>query len=170
MSHRYQPYWCEENVWWLCQEPALQPHACWVLFVSNERKSCALWKQRAGDPVLWDYHVLLVVERAAPEAWDLDTTLGMPIALGAYLDATFRPVPAVLAPRFRRVAADEYIGRFHTDRSHMRASDGRWREPPPPWPPPASGHVPNQQRFWDLDDAFCGEVIALAELRARFGV
>jgi hypothetical protein len=178
---KYQPYWCEENVWWLCHDlarddPAPEggrvgevPIQHWALFITNERKSCALRHQRAGDPVVWDYHVVLVVERGVAEVWDLDTLLGLPLPLHDYLAATFVPVPEVFAPRFRLVAAADYLARFHTDRSHMRTPSGGWQKPPPSWPAPTTAGPPNQTRYWDVTDTGCGSWVSLAELRARFG-
>lgn len=64
-AHRYTAYYCEENVYWLAQEPALAAHRREVVFVSNERRACAVFDQRAAAtpsaPVVWDYHVVLAV-------------------------------------------------------------------------------------------------------------
>ena len=54
----YQAYYCEENIWRLCQQPQLQVHKSEVVFISNPRRTCALWYQRAApyptEPVVWD--------------------------------------------------------------------------------------------------------------------
>lgn len=170
---RYQPYYCEENVWWLCAEPALAGRARRVAFVSNPGRSVLLAHQRAGGSdgvVVWDYHVVCLVRGAEGwEVWDLDSTLGLPVPAGAYIDLTFPPdVPPVLRPRFRIIDADRYRAGLRTDRSHMRDEAGHFLQPPPPWDPPG-GAPSNLMRFVDMDDGFEGEVVDLDTLRRRFG-
>lgn len=170
---RYQPFYCEENVWWLCQEPRFADARSWVVVMSNRGRQCALWEQRAadpGEPVVWDYHVVLLVERMV---WDLDTRLGLPVPLPDYLRASFRTLPPEVAayrPLFRLVPADEFVKVFATDRSHMNDADG-WRAAPPSWKPPGAGM--NLMRFVDMDDDFIGAVVTLEQLaawdRARAG-
>jgi len=142
------------------------------VFISNAARSCAVWHQRAsvrsGWPILWDYHVVLLV--AAPwEIWDLDTTLDMPSPAAHYLRRTFRDgVPDDVAPRFRLVAADVFARTFASDRSHMRAPGGRYKKPPPLWPPIGPpGAEPNLARFVDMAAPFLGEVLDLRALHAR---
>jgi hypothetical protein len=43
-------------------------------------------------------------------------------------------VPARFQPRFAVIAAEDYVGRFGSDRAHMRDAKGRWQQPPPRWP------------------------------------
>jgi len=164
---KYHPFYCEENVWWLCQEPALADRRVWAAFVSNERRRCALWRQRAGSPIVWDYHVVVIACEPL-EVWDLDTVLPCPVPLDRYLAETFMPVPPELGPRFRLVERAELLARFSTDRSHMRAADGGWTAPPPPWDPPSSAEPPNLMRFVDMTRPFAGEVLSLGGLRDRF--
>ena len=63
---RYAPCYCEENVWQLCHEAQVRQDTAsrLVLFISNQRRACALWAQRAcrrrHEPVVWDYHVALL--------------------------------------------------------------------------------------------------------------
>ena len=97
MTFRYCPYFCEENVWHLCtddrvildHEPIPVENRR-VVFISNARRRVAMWKQRAGgsQSVLWDYHVVLL---AGGNVWDLDTTLGFPIPLDAWVRGSFHP-------------------------------------------------------------------------------
>ncbi len=63
-AYQYAPYYCEENIWHLCQEADFSGFDRKVVLVSNDRRTCALWNQRAqmahGEPVIWDYHVVLL--------------------------------------------------------------------------------------------------------------
>jgi hypothetical protein len=169
---KWVPYFCEENVWHLCQEAVLASRPRQVVFISNEDRRCAVWHQRAatrpGWPILWDYHVVLLC--AAPwEVWDLDSTLGMPVPAGDYLRRSFRDgIPADLVPRFRLVDAGAFVQGFASDRAHMRTARGGWKKRPPSWPAILpSGVPPNLMRLVDLTDPILGEVVDLRELAAR---
>jgi hypothetical protein len=173
MTHRYHPFYCEENVWWLCHADSIASNAD-VLFISNERQQCLLLQQRAapeGEPVLWDYHVVLVSNGSV---WDLDSRLEMPTTIERYLNATFPPLPhdmQNLAPSFRVVAKQEFLSVFCTDRSHMQRDDGSWLKPPPSWQPPkptGKHRAPNQLRFVDMRDDVAGTVLDLDALRLRY--
>ena len=181
---RYQPSYCEENVWWLCQEPELAAADPWVIFVSNSDRRCAFLEQRAaapGEVLIWDYHVVLLVQASTgAEIWDLDTRLPLPVSLPRYLAASFPELPpdlGSLAPRFRLVRADDLLTHLSSDRSHMRSigSGGEsgepgWLAPPPPWPPPqVAGEPTNLMRFVDMEAGWFGEVLDRAGLLARFG-
>ena len=91
----YQAYYCEENIWRLCQQPQLQVHKSEVVFISNPRRTCALWYQRAApyptEPVVWDYHVILLTQTPDNiwQVWDLDTLLGCPLQAEDYFSMTF---------------------------------------------------------------------------------
>lgn len=170
---RYQPYYCEENVWHLCQSAAPGVGQRWVVFISNARRQCLLLDQRAGGEhgeVLWDYHVVLFVEPTPGRCavWDLDSRGGAPQSLSRWLSATFAHVGSTLPiydPMFRVVAAADFIEYFASDRRHMREGDV-WRAPPPPWPLVGEGFT-----LWALvsmaSDA-PGRVVDLAGLKARF--
>jgi protein N-terminal glutamine amidohydrolase len=164
---RYAAYFCEENVWHLAQERAgrADVHA---VFVTNRTQQVALWRQRAGDPVIWDYHVVLL---DGGDVVDLDTTIegGPTLPVPVWLKGTFRSAPEALAPRFRVVAAEDLLRTFASDRSHMREPDGTARKPFPEWPAircPLGAHT--LPRFLDLDDAIAGEWLGLSALRERF--
>ncbi len=140
---RYQPFFCEENAWWLCAEPALGPGSRWVMFSLSHCGALPLAAQRAvapGQLCWWDYHVVVLDSRA--RIWDLDTRLGLPVSAPAWLAGTFpfiELLPPDLTPLFRVVPADDYRASFASDRSHMRHADGGWQQPPPPWPPIGTG-------------------------------
>lgn len=171
---RYQPYYCEENIWHLCQSADLGSADRWVVFISNAGRRCLLLDQRAGGThgeVLWDYHVVLLVEPAPGrcDVWDLDSRRGAPQPLTRWLAATFGHVgstPTLYDPMFRVIAAPRFVDSFASDRRHMR--DGAdWRAPPPPWPPIGVGFT-----LWDhvsmAPSDGPGEVMNLAGLTARF--
>jgi hypothetical protein len=167
----HQPFWCEENAWRLCRHARLAAREALVVVIASDGGAVRVRHQRAadGDAVDWDYHVIaLARERgAAWEAWDLDTTLGCPLPALAYLDAAFAPpIPAELAPRFRLIGAADYLARLSSDRSHMRARDGSWLQPPPPWPAIVQGPT-NLRQLIDPRWRGIGEVVDLDELRAR---
>lgn len=171
--YRYQPSWCEENAALLCRD--LVGRRRHVVFISNPGRTCALFAQRAGRPgdglVIWDYHVVVLVEADGPQIFDLDCLAGAPLPLEAWIAVTFPcpdRLPVELAPRFRVVEGERFLATFTTDRSHMRTPDGGWLAPPPPWPPPvAPGRGMNLMSFVDMVAPFEGEVLDLAGLRSR---
>lgn len=129
---------CEENVFRLCvarlrhgrgEEDAV----VLVLGQGSERGFTPVWRQRLGDPVLWDYHVLLLT-RDPPLVWDMDSALPCPCDLRLYLQEAIRDPPDEYAPAFRVVPADTFLAHFGSDRAHMRGPSGEWRQPPPSWP------------------------------------
>jgi protein N-terminal glutamine amidohydrolase len=156
---RYQPFYCEENVWHLCHDERIVGTRRFAVFISNATRACLMHAQRAappGEPVMWDYHVVLLTGR---DVWDLDCRLGAPLPVQTWLDATF-PVllPAPSAPRFRVVDAELFVERFASDRSHMRDAAGGWKQPPPPWPIIGDGSM-NLNSFIDMERPFLGEVV-----------
>lgn len=170
---RHHPFYCEENVWWLVREGPL-PAPSYAVFISNEERAVALAHQRLAPPrrpIVWDYHVIAI--DAGAQVWDLDSRLPRPIDLATYLDETFLdPPPGAerFAPRFRVVAAAELEARFASDRSHMRAADGGYLRPPPPWPPIGGTMPSNLRQLVDMSQPAGGEVYDIEGLRTRFGV
>ncbi|MBM4359529.1 MAG: hypothetical protein FJ096_15605 [Deltaproteobacteria bacterium] len=169
----YQPLYCEENVFRLLAHPQLVRSRRFALFITNRSRRVAMWAQRAAastDPIVWDYHVVLLT-LAPARIWDLDTRLPVPCDLERYLAQSFLPLePAVasLAPAFRLVPAAELIATFASDRRHMRTSEGGFTAPPPPWPPPGVGST--LERYLDLEDAIAGRILAsVAALRQAIG-
>jgi hypothetical protein len=171
---RYTPFYCEENIWWLAQDPQLAASTREVVFVTNAQRTVAVFGQRAGrgphKGIVWDYHVVLAVHApGGAQIWDLDCIHGAPLPAAQWLAASFPAIdalPGELRPRFRVVPADELVATFSSDRSHMKLRGGRWRAPPPAWPAIERGPS-NLDHFLDLDAAFAGEVVELAALRAR---
>jgi len=143
----YQPFWCEENIWQLTLDPTLGSGERHVVLISGITGHVACWQQRAaavGEPVLWDYHVVLAVRQDGWTIWDLDTRLACPLAAMTWLDHTFPclvGLPPVFSPRFLVVPAAGYRRDLFSDRQHMRTATGDWQHPPPPWPAPCTGSV-----------------------------
>ena len=169
----YWPLYCEENVWHACGALDDAVREAYAVFVSNPVRAVAVWEQRAapqGQAILWDYHVVLLVRRAA--RWsvvDSDSRLGRETPAVVWLQQSFPALPNTASqhrPSFRLVPADVYREALCSDRSHMRA-DGRWLGPPPPWP--AIGVGTNLMRFVDMQAEFLGEVLLLEALRDRIG-
>lgn len=175
---RYAPYFCEENVWQLLEEPRFAAREAWAVVITNRERQVAMWAQRAalvpGTPVVWDYHVVAVAKGDEGfDVFDLDCTEGCPLPFARWRYVSFdvaRELPAELTPLFRVVDAREYRARFSSDRAHMRGPDGALLQQPPPWAPilPA-GEAPNLHRFLDVDTPFLGDVLDLAALTRRFG-
>ncbi|XP_028283664.1 protein N-terminal glutamine amidohydrolase [Parambassis ranga] len=143
----YTSCYCEENVWKLCEfiraERAAALEQLFVVFISNQNRTVPLWKQKSGrrdQPVIWDYHVILLQARHPSDAliYDLDSELSFPCTLKLYADQAFRS-DCNIRPEYHRklrvVPANSFLLNFATDRSHMRNSDGSWKMPPPPYPP-----------------------------------
>lgn len=169
---RYAPYYCEENVWWLAQRVRPGETRAEVAIVTNAARSVVFAAQRASEdglPITWDYHVVLAsFSPRGTDVWDLDCTLGMPLPAHAWIDASFpASAPARLAPRFRVVPAERYVAALASDRHHMRAPDGSWLVPPPPWDPIGGGRD-ELARWLDLDDPTHGAAIDLRALRDRW--
>jgi protein N-terminal glutamine amidohydrolase len=167
----YQAFYCEENIWHLCGDPRAGGDDRHVLFVSNEARRVAMWGQKAsrdpGDPVVWDYHVVLLARTRTWSVWDFDSTLGLDVPLARWLESSFDAfVPEAFRPLFRCVEAGAYRRELASDRRHMRRPDGTEVSPAPPWPCIGRGH--NLDRFIDVRAAGPGEVYDLAGLKRRF--
>ncbi|XP_018980764.2 protein N-terminal glutamine amidohydrolase isoform X1 [Cyprinus carpio] len=180
----YTSCYCEENIWKLCEHVKDQGTCSldevYAVFISNERKMIPIWKQKSsrGDqPVIWDYHVILlhVNKQGQSYIYDLDTTLPFPCLLDVYSKEAFRS-DEHLKPAFWRklrvIPCDTYLKKFASDRSHMKDSDGNWRMPPPPYP-----CLETSDSKMNLDDFICmdarvgyGEVYNLSDFVQHFGV
>lgn len=145
-EYPYQPYYCEENVWKLCDArvPGLGDRAAFVVLIRAAGPAFPILAQRLappGQPLFWDYHVIYA---EAGLVYDRDSALGFPVPAALYLERSFLPEASLREgdrPRFRPVPAREWLASFSSDRSHMRAPDGSWLRPPPPWPPVGKGNA-----------------------------
>lgn len=143
----HQPFWCEENIWHLCADPAVGPGERYVAMVTGTARQVACWDQRCAEPggaVLWDYHVILL---SGPrwQVWDLDTRAPCPCPVADWTSRTFpieEQVTSGFRPRFVVVPAATYRKELWSDRRHMLLPDGTWTQPPPPWQAIESGTVP----------------------------
>ncbi|KAM8966811.1 protein N-terminal glutamine amidohydrolase [Pelodytes ibericus] len=142
----YTSCYCEENVWKLCEyikdhSPAMLQDFS-AVFLSNENKMIPIWKQKSGrgdEPVVWDYHVVLLhVSRGDQNfIYDLDSVLPFPCSCEVYIKEALksdRDWDPYYQRKLRVVRADEFLGTFASDRSHMRDSRGNWRKSPPGYP------------------------------------
>lgn len=173
---KYAPYYCEENIWQLCQEEVFRPFEKRAVLISNPTRTCALWNQRAAplpeQPVIWDYHVILLF-KSATDGWqvfDLDTTLPAPISVDLYLSNTFgnEPLSEEFQSLFRVIDADEFVDKFSSDRSHMLTADGQWQVPPPPWPAIVRNNKSNLMELIDMRKSSIGTAMNLVEFRNHF--
>ncbi|XP_038904910.1 protein N-terminal glutamine amidohydrolase isoform X2 [Benincasa hispida] len=145
---RHTPFYCEENVYFLCKKLCTNRMGdareadLFVVFISNEKKQIPLWHQktskRADGLVLWDYHVICVQRKKEGEfpflVWDLDSTLPLPLPLGSYVSQAIRP-SFQISPEFQRlfriIHAPILFRHFASDRRHMKDSNGNWMAKPP---------------------------------------
>lgn len=164
---KYQPFYCEENIWWLSLEPHFEQGPSFVVFVAGLEKHCPFFAQRAagaGEAVFWDYHAILLDSRM--QVWDLDARLPMPCRLDDYLRGSFPlagQLPSGWEPLFRIQESAAFRADFASDRSHMRVGS-RWRMPVPPWP--AIGRGMNLPDYVDMRRPEPGIVLDLNGLRA----
>lgn len=172
----YTPYYCEENIWYLGQQPEFKDILKRAVFISNDQHQCRLSHQRAailpGFPVIWDYHVVLISHVDRWYVWDLDTTLPVPTLLLEYLDLTFEEESKddKFRPYFRVVDFEEFRSKFSSDRSHMRDSGGNWIAPPPDWPPILMSEPSNLSTFIDMSKGAFGCVLDFSNFKSRYGV
>jgi protein N-terminal glutamine amidohydrolase len=187
-SFLYTPYYCEENVWQLCQAPALAKFECKAVFMTNAMRACAFLNQRAAPSadhlMFWDYHVVVLANSGTAsnlltpsvstsarwEIWDLDTRLGMPVSVDEYIACTFPQHPETrdFQPLFRVVDSDEFLATFSSDRSHMRNQHGEWLQPPPPWDPICRDGIWNLIDFLDTNPGGIGFLLDRPAFLKRF--
>ncbi|XP_053469160.1 protein N-terminal glutamine amidohydrolase isoform X3 [Ictalurus furcatus] len=138
-----------------------------------------IWKQkssRGGEPVIWDYHVVLLHfnPQAQSFVYDLDTTLPFPCPFDVYSREAFQS-DELLKPEFQRkmrvIPAVTYLKKFASDRSHMKHSNGTWRMSPPPYPCIETTECKmNLDDFINMDpNVGFGKVYKLPEFVQHFG-
>ncbi len=158
---KYWPFYCEENIWHLCQKPLLLPFERKVVFISNEKRCVAMKNQRTGSLVYWDYHVVLLFRDSDWKIADLDTLLSLPCPSEEYLSNSF---VSTEAPMFRVVEADHYIRFFTSDRNHMVDQNGNYLQAPPPW----NTIGPSGFNLWDFVDTAKGKYGQLYDLNGMY--
>ncbi|KAJ7046632.1 N-terminal glutamine amidase-domain-containing protein [Mycena alexandri] len=146
----HTPFYCEENIYLLCEAFVLQQEEVSAVFISNEQKTVALWNQKLNDEsvVVWDYHVFLLLRSRGQQHWiyDFDSRLPFPCLMRDYLRHTFKEnVAEPYRSLFRIVPGSTFVEHFASDRSHMLVEAGeydaqnvapkRYRSPPPSHPP-----------------------------------
>ena len=168
-SHvHYWPFYCEENIWHLCQESFLCPFEKKVVFISNKDRCFAMKHQRASPILTWDYHVILLFHDREWKVADLDSSMRLPCPIEEYLANSFAPaLQNFELPMFRVVGANHYIQHCASDRRHMRNADGTFMQPPPPCAPirPESGEDFN---LWDFVDVVSNEHGLIYELEEMY--
>lgn len=171
-SLKYCPYYCEENIWQLCDHADMDNTQWLAIIISNRARQVALWQQRAAAhpdiPIIWDYHVIAAqLHSKGWQIWDLDSHCRLPAPALDYLQKTFHPVPTIFQPLFRVMSGSDYRSTLASDRRHMRDSRGTFLQPPPDWPIIGSGH--NLQQLVDMQQPAGGEILDLDTLTRRLG-
>ncbi|KAK5884183.1 hypothetical protein CesoFtcFv8_020438 [Champsocephalus esox] len=115
-----------------CEENLLSP-------MRTERFLCGgRRRDGGGQPVVWDYHVVLLQASSSSVVYDLDSELPFPCSLKRYSSEALRSERGIRPAyhrKFRVVPAHSFLLNFASDRSHMKNSDGSWKMPPPLTPP-----------------------------------
>jgi hypothetical protein len=164
----YKANYCEENIWQLANRLT---NPCQIIFISNEHRHVALWRQKGapvGKVLVWDYHVVLFEKKDNTTiCHDFDSRFAANSSATNYLEATFPSSMVVneyFKPSFKVISKAEYIRYFSSDRSHM-FEGGHWLSLPPEWP--CIGRGNNLQQFVDIGDPQFGFVLSLTELLER---
>ncbi|XP_075867494.1 protein N-terminal glutamine amidohydrolase [Nelusetta ayraudi] len=177
----YTSCYCEENVWKLCEfvrdQRTTPLDQLLVVFISNASRMVPLWRQKSGrgdQPVIWDYHVVLlqVSPGAEPLVYDLDSDLLFPCSLQQYGAEALRSDLHIKTPYHRKlrvVSGDCFLSNFASDRSHMRNADGSWKMPPPRYPPIHTAESQmNLDDFISMSGGGWGRVFNLDHFLHRF--
>lgn len=168
-DYPYQPRYCEENIWHLCQRPEF--HNSDVIVIAAKSKFFPMFCQRAAEspdePILWDYHLVLLwhAGQGAHYILDFDTTLPFCTPVGEYFQQSFideKRLRPAFVPLFRIVSAQEYAASLLSDRRHMKTAAG-WLAEPPPWPP-TSMTASNLRKFTDMNDPEYGRILTASQL------
>jgi protein N-terminal glutamine amidohydrolase len=170
----YQAFYCEENIWQLCQQNPFKNSQTKVCFIFNAMNCVPMLAQRAAkgrfEAAFWDYHVILLQQKDELwQVWDLDSLLPFPISLANYLNASFsESIPSIYQPSFRVLNSPLFLEEFCSDRSHMLDAFGHYHAPVPNWPAPArAGEQSNLLSFIN-EKSFVGIIYDQASLRHTF--
>ncbi|KAL6505967.1 hypothetical protein OROHE_022686 [Orobanche hederae] len=121
----HTPYYCEENVYFLCKKLVDDGIA-----KSDGSDLIPLWHQKASHRADGKRK-----ESNLPHlVWDLDSSLPFPSPLPTYVAETIRPSFKLFSEFqrvFRIVHAPIFLRSFASDRRHMKDSAGNWLNPPP---------------------------------------
>lgn len=173
-DYLYQPFYCEENIWQLCQREEF--HNSYAVIISCLDECFPMLQQKSSpspdEAICWDYHVIMITQiNSQPFVLDFDSTLGFCTPLEIYLQFSFyeesRVKPSFI-PLFRLMNASEYSRLLKTDRSHMKKS-GHWTAPPPDWPL-ISETENNLPKLTNMLDETYGKVFSMPELANLFDV
>lgn len=161
---KYQPFYCEENIWHLCQHPDYLGGD--VVFIASYGDYFPMLCQQGcdnpGELIFWDYHVVLLNHG---NIYDFNTTLPFSSMAIDYFDQSFideNRLNPLQVPMFRLIPAKEFVAAFQSDRSHMKSEDG-WNAEPPEWPL-ISESASNLDRFSNMGDLEFGRVLNASEL------
>jgi hypothetical protein len=168
LTIKYQPFYCEENIWQLCQHPKFLGGQ--VIFIAAVGDYFPMFFQKTGQGkdqlIFWDYHVVLL---QAGDIHDFNSTLSFSTPLNHFLAYSFADeslLEAQMIPKFRVISAEDYVASFLSDRRHMKTQSG-WSAPPPSWPV-ISESSSNLEQFSDMEDLTFGEVMSLSELLLKY--
>jgi len=161
---KYQPFYCEENIWQLCQHPDYLGGD--VIFIASYGDYFPMLCQQGSvtpnSPIFWDYHVVLLRNGLIH---DFNSTLAFTTSVNDYFEQSLlneHLLSPLQIPMFRVIAAEEFVGVFKSDRRHMKAGS-RWQAEPPDWPS-ISKNESNLHQFVDMRDLEFGEVFSAAAL------
>jgi protein N-terminal glutamine amidohydrolase len=170
---KYSANFCEENIWYLCQNPALESFSKRVLIVSNSKRNCPFRFQKSinnDEIVRWNYHVILFASKKGESLiYDFDSTLAVPLSGKKYLETTFHANGnwgESDEPYFKSINSKDYINTFFSDRSHMKDSVGNWLSEPPDWPAIGKGGGLALQTLLDFTGSCQERIYTLNEILA----
>ena len=120
-------------------------------------------------PIIWDYHVVLLVVSEINYIIDFDTTLPFCNEFSFYFSQSFLDLDLLeneVIPLFKVIPSEIYKTHFSSDRSHMQRG-GRWRAPPPDWDC-IGGNDSNLSVFIDMNNFQFGDVLTFDALKDRY--
>ncbi|UZR93651.1 hypothetical protein [Chondrinema litorale] len=169
----YQEFYCEENIWHLCQQKELQNLNSKVIFLLPLYQYIAVWQSRLAKknmPILWDYHVILFVEEENSiwHVYDFDTVLPFKSKAEDYFNVSFSEWYPDFLPFVKLIDRKEYVSHFHSDRSHMVDEFGNWEAPPPEWQTIINEEGVPLADILNLENQTIGKCYSFAEFKTRF--